>query len=97
MHGLRSGRSGELKNRRPVRVNSTSGPAAKNIRHSYLLFRPQNTLVFFRDWSQTFVNEFLQALPAVGFGRVDVALRIRSNAMHGVELTWLPASVAETR
>src|SRR5882762_4879416 len=62
-----------------------------------LLFRPQNALFFFRNWSQALVNKFLQALPAISFGRVDVALRIRGDAMHGVELPRLPSAVAETR
>src|SRR6266851_312312 len=64
---------------------------------SVLLFRPQYALLFFRDRSQALVHEFLQALPAVGFGRVDVAFRIRRDAVHGVELTRLPSAVAETR
>src|SRR5882672_7816667 len=62
-----------------------------------LLFRPQHALVFFCDRSQAFVHEFLQALSTIGFGRVDVALRIRGDAVHGVELSGLSSAVAETR
>src|SRR5882762_7229491 len=62
-----------------------------------LLFRPQHALVFFCNWSQAFIHEFLQTLSAVRFGRVDVALRIRGNAVHGVELAGLPSAVAKTR
>jgi len=43
------------------------------------------------------VNELLQALPTVGFGRIDVAFRIRGNAVHGIELTRLSPAIPETR
>src|SRR6266550_3260326 len=62
-----------------------------------LLFRPQHALVFFCDRSQAFVHEFLQALSTISFRRVDVALGIRGDTVHSVELTGLPSAVAETR
>ena len=36
--------------------------------------RPEDALIFLRDRTQPFVNEFLHALPAIGLGHVDVAL-----------------------
>src|SRR5882757_194875 len=73
-------------------------PKPSSHANAYLLFfRPQHALVFFCNWSQAFIHEFLQALSTVGFSRVDVALRIRGDAVYGVELTGLPSAVAETR
>src|SRR6266576_5683789 len=73
-------------------------PKPSSHTNAYLLFfRPQHALVFFCNWSQAFVHELLQTLSTVGFSRVDVALRIRGDAVHGVELTGLPPAVAKTR
>src|SRR5690349_10390006 len=41
--------------------------------------------------------ELLHALSAISLGRVDVALRVRSDAVHGIELTGLASAVAEGR
>src|SRR5215470_12695282 len=43
------------------------------------------------------VEEPLQAAAVVGFGRVDVALRVGGDAVHGVELAGHLAAVAEAR
>ena len=39
-----------------------------------LLLRPEHALIFLGDRAQPFIDEFLHALPAIGFGGVDVAL-----------------------
>src|SRR6267143_4642907 len=59
--------------------------------------RPENALIFFRDRPQPFVNEFLHALPAIGLGHVDVAFRVRSNAVRAVEFAGLASPLAECR
>ena len=43
------------------------------------------------------VVELLHALALVRLDRVEVALRVGRDAVHGVELTGLPAAVAEAR
>ena len=40
-------------------------------------------------------DELLQALAGVGFGRVDVALRVDGDAVHAEEHAGLAAAVAE--
>src|SRR5437667_3176113 len=59
--------------------------------------RPHSALVLLRHRAETFVHKLLQPLTAVGFGRVYIALRIGGDAMHCVELSGLPAAVAEAR
>src|ERR1700722_6248734 len=56
---------------------------------------PQYALILLGDRSQTLVNEFLHALPAIGFRREDIALGVSRNAMHGVECAGLPSAVPE--
>src|ERR1051325_2045763 len=59
--------------------------------------RPDHALVLLRDRRHAFVDEFLEAFPFPGFRRVDVALRVRGDAVHAVELARLPPAVAERR
>src|SRR5438105_2127610 len=64
----------------------------------YLFGRgPDGSLVLRRHRREPFVDELLQPPPFVGFGRVDVALRVHRNAVHGVELPGLTPAVAEAR
>ena len=58
---------------------------------------PHDTLVFFRDRSQAFVNELLHAPTFVGLGGVEVAFRIGGNVMYPVELTRLTSTIPEAR
>src|SRR6266576_1381926 len=62
---------------------------------SLACFRPQHTLIFFRNRRLAFVNKLLHALAAVGLGGKEVALRIGSDAVHRVELAWLSPAIAE--
>src|SRR5579862_1101561 len=57
---------------------------------------PDNSLIL-GDRSEAFVREALHALPFVGFGDVDIPLRVDGNAVGAEELAWLPPPVAETR
>ena len=54
-------------------------------------------MILFRDRPQAFVDKLLHALPAIGLGGEDVALRIGGDAVHGVEFAGLPAAFAEAR
>ena len=47
--------------------------------------------------AEPLVDELLQAPALVGLGRVDVALRVGRDAVHGEELAGLAAAVAEAR
>ena len=58
-------------------------------------FRPYRALIHLRHRREALVDELLQAASLVGLGRVDVALRIDRDAVHGEELPGLPAAVAE--
>src|SRR5580704_19024208 len=58
-------------------------------------FRPQDALVHFRHRSQAFIDKLLQSLPAICLRRVNVALRVRRDAVDGVELARLASTVAE--
>src|SRR5436309_15756214 len=60
-----------------------------------LFFRPNRSLILFRDGTQTFVQEPLHALASIGFRCIDVALGIGCDAVHGIELAGLASSVAE--
>src|SRR5687768_8401116 len=51
--------------------------------------RPEHALVAARDRADAFVDELLQALTLVGFGGVEVALRVGRDAVHAVEHAWL--------
>jgi len=53
-------------------------------------------LIFCGDGGQSFIHELLDALAAVGFGRIDVALGIRRDAVHAVEFAGLAAAFAES-
>src|SRR5437588_250950 len=58
--------------------------------------RPDGALVLaFDDALHPLVDELLQAAPVVGFGRVDVPLRVGGDAVHGVELAEHLAAVAK--
>src|SRR5260221_9837808 len=61
------------------------------------LRRPDRSLVRLRHRSETFVHKLLQPLPAIRLGRVEVALRVGRDAVHGVELPGLTPAVAEAR
>src|SRR5579864_1408014 len=87
-HRLQSVRHSELQ--KPYRLKPVP------LSYALLLLGPQNALFFLRDGTQAFVHEFLEALAAIGFRRVDVALGIRGDAVHRVELSRLTSAVAET-
>src|SRR5262249_17466775 len=57
--------------------------------------RPGHALIAARLRLDALVDELLHALTLVGLGRVEVALRIRRDAVHAVELPRLAAAVAE--
>src|SRR5258706_14740844 len=65
------------------------------------LFRPrpgrQRPLVHRYDWRHSLEQESLEPFSFVGLGCVDVSLRVRSDAVHAVELSGLTAAVAECR
>ena len=42
------------------------------------------------------IDELLDPLPAIGLGRVDVALGVRDDAVHGIEQAGHAAAAAET-
>src|SRR5262249_17431394 len=67
----------------------------KGAKHLLGSSRPDSSLVYFRHWSEPFVNKFLQASTLVCLSRVDVAFRIRRDAVHAVKLTRLPSSIPE--
>src|ERR1700730_12263098 len=75
-------------------ANSTLNYAAP-VNRSGSFFRPQHALIFLCDRRHAFVDEFLHALSAVSFCREDIALRIRSDAMHRVEFSRLASAVAK--
>src|SRR5687767_11399835 len=56
---------------------------------------PEHALVRRRDRTNTLEHELLDALPLVGLRRVEVALRIRRDAVDGEELAGLTAAAAE--
>src|SRR5215470_13313333 len=56
---------------------------------------PHDALIFLRHRRHAFVNKLLYALPAVGFRRENVALRVRGDAVDCIELSRLPSSVTE--
>ena len=41
------------------------------------------------------VDELLNALPFIGFGRVDVSIRVYGNAVCAEELPWIPSPLTE--
>src|SRR5439155_20923917 len=57
--------------------------------------RPNCSLIRLRDGPEALVNEPLQALPFVSFGRIDVAFGIGRDAVYGVELAGLAPAVAK--
>src|ERR1700704_5934987 len=57
--------------------------------------RPEHALIAARHRADALVDELLQALTLVGFGRVEVALGIGCDAVHAIELARLAAAVAE--
>src|SRR5437016_6257655 len=57
--------------------------------------RPQHPLILFRHRPKPFIDELLDALSAVGFGREDIALRIGGDAVDGIELAGLPPAIAK--
>ena len=71
-----------------------ASPRAR-IEGSLALLRPDNALFLLLHRAKALEDEFLHPLSFVGFGGVEVALRIRGNAVDGVELAGLAASVAE--
>src|ERR1043166_2395985 len=62
--------------------------------HSSL--RPHDPLIGL-DAAHAFVYELLNALALVGLRRIDVALRVRRDAVHREELARLAAAVTELR
>ena len=59
--------------------------------------RPQNALVFLGDRTESFVDELLDALAAIGFPCVDISFRIGGDAMHAVEFSGLASAFSERR
>src|SRR5215208_4580789 len=59
--------------------------------------RPNDALVGSRHRADAFVRKLLEPLSFVRFRRVDVALRVRRDAVHREELTRLTTAIAEAR
>src|SRR4051812_2471026 len=57
---------------------------------------PYHPLIFLRYGRQALIDELLDALAAIGFRRIDIALRIGRNTMDAVEFARLAAAFAET-
>src|SRR5262245_48422771 len=64
------------------------------LRQPLHLLRPRHALMAERHRADTLVVELLHPLTLVGFGGVDVPLRIRGDAVHAVELARLTPAVA---
>src|SRR5581483_2688308 len=60
-----------------------------------LALRPDHALILLRNRAQAAIHELLHALAAIRLGREDVTLRIRGDAMNGIELSRLAAAIAE--
>src|SRR5215510_13359508 len=58
---------------------------------------PDDALILLGDRRQPFVQEALDAFSFVCLRRVQVPLRINGDAVHAVELTWVPPTVSEGR
>src|SRR5216683_7713372 len=82
-----------------LRVSSLEDRCSKRrgIRQLLLFhaLRPQDALIFLCDRPQAFVDKFLYALSAIGFSHVNVALRIRGDAVRTVEFARLPSALSE--
>src|SRR5256886_14557520 len=78
---------------RTCRSRSTRSTASK--RGGCLRLRPHHALVLAGDRSHALEDKFLEALPFVGLGGVDVLPRISRDAVHTEELAGLAAAVAE--
>src|SRR5579871_445825 len=50
-----------------------------------LLLRPEDAFILVRDRPHSLVNEFLEALAPIGLSRIDVALGVRGDTVHGIE------------
>ena len=59
------------------------------------LLRPRHALIAERHRADALVDELLHAFTLVGLGRVEVALGVRRDAVHAVELARLASAVAE--
>src|SRR5215813_12783540 len=59
--------------------------------------RPEHSLIAARLRRDALIDELLQALTLVGLGRVEIALGVRRDAVHAVELPRLASAVAERR
>src|SRR2546422_7561830 len=59
--------------------------------------RPRRSLIHLRHRREAFVDELLQASSFVRFSRIDIAFRIRRDAVNSIELAGLPSAIAETR
>src|SRR5579864_8417268 len=88
---LRMG-AGDLDRRRPRSITGDKIAGATSLG----VFRPEHALILLSDWAHSLVDELLDALPAIRFGGIDIALRIGGDAVHGVELAGLAAAIAET-
>src|SRR5215472_2755024 len=58
---------------------------------------PDHTLVLLCYRSQSAIDEFLNPLATIGFRCVDIAFRIRGDAVHAVKFAGLPSALAESR
>src|SRR5690348_16322399 len=59
--------------------------------------RPDHSLIQARDGAEPFIYELLYSLPLVRLRRIDVALRVGCDAVHGEELTRLASAITEHR
>src|SRR6266542_3002540 len=58
---------------------------------------PHGSLFLLRHGAEPFVYEFLHAAALIGFGGVQVSLRIHRDAVHRIELARVVAAFAEVR
>src|SRR2546430_8694250 len=92
-NGAAGGAASSRSSDRTCRSRSTRSTASK--RGGCLRLRPHHALVLAGDRSHALEDKFLEALPFVGLGGVDVLPRISRDAVHTEELAGLAAAVAE--
>ena len=59
--------------------------------------RPDRALILLRYRTEALVQKSLYTLATIGFSRIDVAFGVGRDAVDRVELSRLPAAIAETR
>src|SRR6185503_20640563 len=88
---------------RPGRQDSQcrAGPADRpqatrsRLREGTSSSRPYGSLLLARHGAEPFVDELLETLSFVGFGRVEIAFRIHGDAVDGVELSRLSSAITK--